>query len=53
MITSAYFMLKRGEPYLELGADYRDKRDKARVANRLIRRVKALGFEVQLVPQAA
>ena len=53
MLTSAYYMLKRGEPYRELGADHRDKRDKARVANRLIRRVKALGFEVQLVPQAA
>ncbi len=53
MITSAYYMLKRGEPYRELGADYRDHRDKARVANRLIRRVKALGFEVQLMPQAA
>ena len=53
MLTSAYYMLKRGEPYRELGANYRDHRDKARVANRLIRRVKALGFEVQLVPQAA
>ena len=53
MITSAYYMLKRGEPYRELGADYRDHRDKARVANRLIRRVQALGFQVQLMPQAA
>jgi transposase len=53
MITSAYYMLKRGEPYRELGADYRDHRDKARIANRLIRRVQALGFEVQLMPQAA
>ena len=53
MLTSAYYMLKRGEPYRELGPDYRDRRDKARVANRLIRRVQALGFQVQLVPQAA
>jgi transposase len=53
MLTSAYYMLKRGEPYRELGADYRDHRDKARVAKRLIRRVEALGFEVQLKPQAA
>ena len=53
MLTSAYHMLKRGEPYRELGPDYRDRRDKARVANRLIRRVQALGFQVQMVPQVA
>lgn len=53
MLTAAYYMLKRGEPYKELGPDYRDRRDKARVANRLIRRVQALGFQVQVVPQAA
>lgn len=53
MLTSAYYMLLRGEPYRELGPDYRDRRDKVRVANRLLRRVQALGFQVQLVPQAA
>lgn len=53
MLTSAYYMLKRGEPYRELGADYRDRRDKTRTAQRLIRRVQALGFDVQLQARAA
>lgn len=53
MLTSIYFMLQRGEPYKELGADYRDRRDKTRTAQRLIRRVQALGFQVQVVPAAA
>lgn len=52
MLTSAYYMLKRGEPYRELGADYRDQRDKTRTAQRLIRRVQALGFDVQIQPRA-
>jgi transposase len=53
MLTSAYYMLKRGESYRELGADFRDRRDKVSTARRLIRRVQALGFQVQLVQQAA
>ena len=53
MLTAVYYMLKRGEPYKELGAEYRDRRDKTRTAARLLRRVRALGFEVQIVPQAA
>lgn len=53
MLTSIYFMLQRGEPYRDLGADYRDRRDKRRTAQRLIRRVHALGFQVQVVSAAA
>jgi len=52
MLTSAYYMLKRGESYRELGADFRDRRNKVSAAGRLIRRVQALGFQVQLVHQA-
>lgn len=53
LLTSIYFMLKRGEPYQELGAQFRDRRDKTRAAARLIKRVQALGFNVQLVKEAA
>ena len=53
MLTSIYHMLKRGEEYRELGGSYRDQRDKTRLAKRLLRRVQALGFQVQLVPLAA
>lgn len=53
MLTSIYFMLQRGEPYKELGATFRDRRDKTRTANRLIKRVQSLGFNVQIVKDAA
>ena len=53
MLTAVYYILKRGQPYKELGSEYRDRRDKVRTASRLIRRVQALGFQVQLVPQVA
>jgi hypothetical protein len=46
-------MLKRAEPYKELGAEFRDRRDKTRTAARLIKRVQALGFNVQIVKDAA
>jgi hypothetical protein len=53
MLTAAYYMLKRGESYRELGADFRDRRDKLKTAQRLLRRVQSLGFLVHLVQQAA
>lgn len=53
MLTAAYHMLQRRQPYKDLGAHYRERRDKVRVAQRLIRRVQALGFQVQVLPQAA
>jgi transposase len=53
MLTSIYFMLQRREPFKDLGAQFREGRDKTRTAARLIKRVKALGFNVQLVKDAA
>jgi hypothetical protein len=53
MLTAAYYMLKRGESYRELGSAFRDGRDKLKTAQRLLRRVQALGFQVHLVQQAA
>ena len=53
MLTSIYFMLQRREPYKDLGAGYRDRRDKTRTPQRLIRRVQALGFKVQVVSASA
>ncbi len=48
ILTAAYFMLRNGTTYQDLGADYFDRRDRRRVAARLVRRLKTLGYEVDL-----
>ena len=47
MLTAAYHMLKHDVDYRDLGADHFDRRDKAKLAHRLIRRLQALGFAVE------
>ncbi len=46
-------MLRDGVTYRELGRDYFDRYDKAKLAQRLARRIKDLGYEVQLNVAAA
>ena len=53
MLTAAYHMLKDGTLYDDLGADHFDKRATAAQTNRLVRRLKALGYDVQITPLAA
>ena len=53
LLLTVYRILRDGECYKDLGADYLDSLDKRRVANRLTRRLNDLGFDVQLVPRAA
>ncbi|WP_437944772.1 hypothetical protein WME98_27855 [Sorangium sp. So ce296] len=48
MLTAAYHILRDGTTYQELGASYFDKRDAAKVANRLIRRLNDLRLQVEL-----
>jgi hypothetical protein len=48
MLTAAYHMLQRGVLYQELGPNHFDRRDKEKVAKRLIRRLEDLGLEVQV-----
>ena len=48
ILTSAYFMLRDGVEYRELGAEYFNKRDEAKVAARLTRRLRDMGYEVEL-----
>lgn len=47
MLTAAYHMLKHDVDYRDLGADHFDRRDKAKLAQRLIQRLHALGFTVE------
>ena len=53
ILTAAYHMLRDGVPYRELGRDHFDRVDKAKLAQRLARRLKDLGYEVQLNAAAA
>jgi transposase len=48
MLTAAYFMLRDGVPYRELGGRYYTDRDKQETTKRLLRRLRELGVEVEI-----
>jgi transposase len=45
MLTSVYWMLKRGVDYADLGADHFDRTDRSRLAKKLARKLDELGFD--------
>ncbi len=45
-------MLRNDVPYRDRGADHFDQRDKRQVANRLLKRLAALGFTVTVTAAA-
>ena len=51
ILVIVYHILRDHEPYHDLGASYRDQRDRLAVARRLVRRLAALGYEVSLQPK--
>lgn len=52
ILVIVYHVLKRGEPYQELGANYFDERDRQSVERRLVRRLEQLGYQVSLQQMA-
>jgi transposase len=48
MLTAAYFMLRDGVEYHDLGAHHFEQRDKERLAKRLIQRLRDLGVAVEV-----
>lgn len=52
ILVIVYHLLKRHEPYRELGANYFDERERQDVERRLVRRLRALGYDVMLHPSA-
>lgn len=48
ILTAAYHMLRDGVAYKDLTGNYFDSRDRAKIARRLIRRLNALGLEVEV-----
>jgi transposase len=48
ILVIAYYLIKRKEPYREMGADYFDKRRPEASAKRLVRRLEHLGYRISL-----
>jgi transposase len=48
MLTAAYHRLKHDLDYRDLGADHFDRRDKTKLAHRLIHRLQELGLTVEI-----
>jgi transposase len=48
MLIAAYHMLKHDLDYRDLGADHFDRRDKTKLAHRLIQRLQELGLTVEV-----
>lgn len=53
ILVTAYRMLSDGSDYQELGAGYLDQLNSHRTAGNLVRRLRQLGFNVQITPMAA
>lgn len=53
ILVIVYHVLKRGEPYQDLGANYFDERDQQNVQRRLVRRLEQLGYKVNLEARTA
>ena len=48
MLTAAYFMLRDGVEYRDLGGRYFEDRNKQQTTDRLIRRLRDLGVSVEI-----
>jgi len=52
MLEIAYYIMRDGARYQELGADYLDRRHSDRAARRHVRQLEALGFQVTITKAA-
>lgn len=52
MLTAAYYMLRDGTAFQDLGPDHFDRQDRAKTAQRLTRRLEQLGYVVDVRPAA-
>jgi transposase len=53
ILVIIYHMLHDQKPYSDLGADYFDKLDTARIERHHVRRLEQLGYTVTLTPKEA
>ncbi len=52
MLTAAYYMLRDGVDYHDLGPHHFDRRERTKTVNRLVRRLHELGYDAQVTPAA-
>jgi transposase len=50
LLNVVYHVLRSGQPYAELGVDYFDRLDAARIERHHVRRLEQLGYSVTLTP---
>jgi transposase len=48
ILTAAYYMLRDDVAYKDLGSDYFDRQDKSKTAGRLVRKLRSLGYAVDV-----
>ena len=53
LLVIMYHVLREKKPYTDLGADYFDKLDTARIERHHVRRLEQLGYTVTLTPAHA
>jgi transposase len=53
MLTATYYILRDGVEYRELGGQYFERLDRTQVTQRLVKRLRDLGYDVQLAETAA
>jgi len=53
MLTAAYFMLRDGVEYEDLGSDHFDRHDKTKTIHRLLKRLADLGCNIEPIPHPA
>lgn len=53
MLTAAYFMLRDGVEYEDLGPDHFDRHDKTKTIRRLLKRLADLGCNIEPIPHPA
>jgi len=53
ILVAAYHMLKKHEPYHDLGATYFDERHKGKLINTMSKRIEKLGYRVTIEPLPA
>lgn len=52
ILTAVHGILRDHEPYRDLGADHFNRHDRQQTASRLARRIRSLGYEVEMRPAA-
>ena len=50
LVVDLWYMLHRQQPYVDLGVEYFDQRDRERVQRQAVKRLEALGYQVTLKP---